>query len=102
MRAFADMKALICISSAIVLTAAAPLCSDVTNVAGGGIPNSGLPLLLSPATVKDFQLALFLENLEASYFSSGLSNITRWGTSGYPNDTIQVVSKVSAVSDSLP
>lgn len=97
---FADMKSLICVSSITIgLAAAAPLCSNVTNVAGGGLPNSGRPLLLSPAAVKDFQLALFLENLEASYFSSGLSNITKWGTDGYPNDTVEVVSKVAAVSD---
>ena len=54
MHSFADMKALICVFSiAIGLTAAAPLCSNVTNVAGGGLPNSGRLLLLSPATVKD-------------------------------------------------
>jgi hypothetical protein len=103
MHSFADMKALICVSSiAIGLVAAAPLCSNVTNVAGGGLPNSGRPLLLSPAAVKDLQLALFLENLEFSYFSSGLSNITKWGTNGYPNDTIEIVSQVAAVSEFLP
>jgi hypothetical protein len=78
MHSFADMKALICVSSiAIGLAAAAPLCSNVINIAGGGLPNSGRPLLLSLAGVKDLQLALFLENLEVSYFSSGLSNITK-------------------------
>jgi len=97
------MKTLVCVSSiAIGLAAAAPLCSNVTHVAGGGLPNSGRPLLLSPAAVKDLQLALFLENLEVSYFSSGLSNITKWGTNGHPNDTIEVVSKVAAVSEFLP
>ena len=99
---FADMNALIWVSSiAIGLAAAAPLCSNVTNVAGGGLPNSGRPLL-SPAAVKHLQLALFLENLEFSYFSSGLPNITEWGTNGYPNDTIEIVSKVAAVSEFLP
>jgi hypothetical protein len=81
---------------------AAPLCSDDANVAGGGLPNSVRPLALSSAAVKDLQLALFLENLEVSYFSSGLSNITKWGTNGYPNDTIEVVSKITAVSEFSP
>lgn len=80
---------------------AAPLCSNITDVAGGGLPNSNEPLLISPAAVKDFQLALFLENLEASFFSSGLANITKWDTYGYPNNTIEIVSKVVAVSNFL-
>jgi hypothetical protein len=102
MHPFVDMKALICVSSiAIGLAAAAPFCSNVTNVAGGGPPNSGRPLPLSPAAVKDLQLSLFLKNLEVSYFSNGLSNITKWGTNRYPNDTIEVVSKVAAVSEFL-
>lgn len=97
---FANMKALIGVAPiAIGFAAAATICPDE---AGGGLPNSGRPLLLSPAAVKDLQLALFLENLELAYFSSGLSNITTWGTSGYPNDTIEVVSKVAAVSEFLP
>ena len=103
MHFFANMKALICVSSiAIGVAAAAPLCSNVTNVAGGGLPNSSQPLQLSPAAVKDLQLALFLENLEISYFSSGLSNIIKWGTYGYLSDTIEIVSKVAAVSEFLP
>jgi hypothetical protein len=52
MYSFADMNALIWISSiAIGLAAAAPLCSNVINIAGGGLLNSGRPLL-SPAAVK--------------------------------------------------
>jgi hypothetical protein len=77
MRSFASMKALCASSIAIGLAAAAPLCSNVTDVAGGGLPNGGRPLLISPVAVKDLQLALFLENLEVSFFSSSLSNITK-------------------------
>jgi hypothetical protein len=44
------------------------------------------------------QLALFLENLETSYFLTGLTNITRWGLRVYPNDTVEIVSKVAAVT----
>ncbi|KAF4624709.1 hypothetical protein G7Y89_g13460 [Cudoniella acicularis] len=92
MHFFANMNTLICVASiAIGLVAATPICSDV---AGGGLPNSGRPLLLSPAAVKDLQLALFLENLEVAYFSSGLSNITMWGINGYPNDTIGVQKEI--------
>jgi len=82
--------------------AAAPLCSNITDVAGGGLPAGSKPLLISPAAVKDFQLALFLENLEASFFSSGLANITKWGTDRYPNNTIEIVEKVIVVSDFSP
>ncbi len=98
---FVDMNALIWVSSiAIGLAAAALLCSNVTNVVGSGLPNSGR-LLLSPATIKHLQLALFLENLELSYFLSGLLNITEQGTNRYPNNTIKIVSKVAAISEFL-
>jgi hypothetical protein len=58
--------------------------------------------LISPEAIKGFQLALFLENLESSFFNTGLTLITNQGTSGYPNNTIEVVSKVAAVSTLLP
>jgi hypothetical protein len=54
--------------------------------------------VISTDAIKELQLAFFLENLEASFFTVGLTNITGWGTDGYPNDAIQVVSKVAAVS----
>jgi hypothetical protein len=52
--------------------AAAPLCSDTINTAGGASPNSGDPILISANAVKEFQLALFLENLESFNFQTGL------------------------------
>ena len=80
------------------LVAAAPICSNTTNLAGGGLPNSAKPTMISAGAIKDFQLALFLENLETSFFLAGLTNITQWGTNGYPNNTIEIVDKVTAVS----
>jgi hypothetical protein len=78
--------------------AAAPFCSDIINTAGGGPPNSGDPILISANAVKEFQLALFLENLESFYFQTGLQNVSQWGTNGYPNDTVEILSKIVAVS----
>lgn len=83
---------------ALGVTSALPLCSETIAVAGGGPPNSGLPSLVSKATIKELQLALFLENLESAFYSAGSSNIAGWGVYGYPNDTVGVVSKIAAVS----
>jgi hypothetical protein len=89
------ISALYAASIAVVsLTEAAP-CS---NIAGGGLPNSAKPTMISASAVKDLQLVLFLENLETSYFLTGVTNITQWGLRGYPNDTVEIVSKVAAVS----
>jgi hypothetical protein len=54
--------------------------------------------MVSAEAIKEFQLALFLENLESSYLQSGLQNISTWGTAGYPNDTTEVLSTIAAVS----
>ncbi|KAH8653981.1 ferritin-like domain-containing protein [Tricladium varicosporioides] len=78
------------------LAAAAPLCNNITEAAGGGVPRFGGLSSISAGAVKGFQLALFLENLESSFFQTGLSNITKWGINGYPSDTIQVVTGVAA------
>jgi hypothetical protein len=80
------------------LVAAVPICSNTTDIAGGSLPNSAKPTMISASAVKDLQLALFLENLETSFFLAGLTNITQWGTNGYPNDTIEIVDKITAVS----
>lgn len=57
---------------------AAPLCGNAT----GG---SDTRLHLLPAAVTSLQLALFLENLEAEFFRSAVSNLTsqdvRYGAS---------------------
>jgi hypothetical protein len=77
--------------------AAAPLCSDTINTAGGDPPNSGDPILISANAVKEFQLALFLENLESFYFQTGLQNVSQWGINGYSNDTVEILYKIAAV-----
>jgi hypothetical protein len=72
------MGALLYASSVLVgsLVAAAPLCNNITDIAGGSLPYIDKPSSISTSAVKDFQLALFLENLEASFFQTGLTNIT--------------------------
>ncbi|KAI9772443.1 MAG: hypothetical protein M1840_000646 [Geoglossum simile] len=75
---------------------AAPLCSNITRTAGGGLPAISTPALFSADARKGFQLALFLENLEFSFFNTGLMQITTWGTNQYPNDTTKVIRKVAA------
>jgi hypothetical protein len=92
-------------ASAIVIgsfVAAVPLCNNTTAAAGGGLPDIGKPSSISTSAVKGIQLALFLENLEMSFFQTGLTNITKWSTNGYPNDTIEVVTGVAAVSGLAP
>ena len=92
-------------ASAIVIgsfVAAAPLCNNITAAAGGGVPDTGKPSSISTSAVKGFQLALFLENLEMSFFHTGVTNLTEWGIYGYPNDTMEVVTGVAAVSSLAP
>lgn len=81
-----------------VLVSGAPLCPDIISTAGGGLPNSTLPPAVSQSGIKEIQLALFLENLEVSFFTAGVANISRWGTNGYANDTMKIVNKIAAVS----
>jgi hypothetical protein len=83
-----------------VLTKAAPapLCPELIKTAGGGLPNITLPATVSQSALKEIQLAQFLENVEVNFFSTGSANITEWGTGGYSNDTIDIVSKIAAVS----
>lgn len=98
------MRVLLYASSILVgsLVSAAPLCNNITDVAGGSLPYIDKPLSISINAVKEFQFALFLENLKVSFFQNGLTNITEWNMSGYPHDTIEVVSKVAAVSGLAP
>jgi hypothetical protein len=84
------------------LVAAAPLCNNITDVAGGSLPNIDKPSSISTSAVKDLQFTLFLDNLESSFYKTCLTNIKGWNMSGYPYDTIEVVSKVAAVSDLAP
>jgi hypothetical protein len=80
------------------MAAAVSLCSDTANTAGGGLPNSDEPILMSANAVKEFQLALYLENLESFYFQSGLQNISLWEGSDSSNDTTEIIGKIAAVS----
>ena len=100
MYSLVTMNSLLYASSIVVgsLVAAAPLCNNTINVAGGSLPDIGMPPSISASAVKDFQLTLFLENLEALFFQASLANITKWGAYGYLNNTIKVVAKVAAVS----
>jgi hypothetical protein len=74
------------------------VCSQTKSLAGGGLPNGALPAEVSRSGIKDIQLAQFLENLEASFFSAGSANISKWGTGGYPNNSIDIIEQISAVS----
>lgn len=95
-----DISVLLYASSFIVggIVAAAPLCSETINSAGGGPPSSVIPTAISSCAIKELQLAYFLENVEASFFNAGLNNLTEWDTSGLPNDTSEVITKIAAVS----
>jgi hypothetical protein len=74
-------------------------CNNIIDVAGGSLLYINKLLSILTSAVKDFQLALFLENLKALFFQTGLTNIIRWNISGYLYNTIEVVSKVTAISD---
>jgi hypothetical protein len=84
------------------LVAAALLCNNTTDVAGGSSPDFDMPSSILTSAVKDFQFALFLENLELLFFKAGVVNLIKWSAKGYPNDTIEVVTKVAAVSGLAP
>jgi hypothetical protein len=81
----------------IGFVAAAPVSSNVATQAGGRLPNNRVPTLISQNAIKEFQLTLFLENLEAFFFKSGLANVTTWETTGYSSDTVKIISKIAAV-----
>ncbi|MCJ1248777.1 hypothetical protein MMC30_005996 [Trapelia coarctata] len=68
----------------------------VISTAGGNIPNAPPPPTPSNATLNDFQIAEFLENMESAFFQAGVKNLTAWGMDGYPANTLDVVSRVAA------
>jgi hypothetical protein len=76
---------------------AAPLCPKTIDMAGGGLPNTTLPSTVSNSGVREIQLAQFLENLEVEFFTTGFTNITDWGTTGYSNNSAEIVGKIAAV-----
>ena len=77
---------------------AAFLCSETIDIVSSGPPNSGILTVISTGAIKEFQLAYFLENLEVSFFNIGLIDIIKWGISKYYNNTIEIVTKIVAVS----
>ena len=97
---FTDINALLYMSSIALgsFATAAPLCSNTTAIAGGGPLNSGVLTVISAGAIKELQLAHFFENLEASFFGTSLTEITKWGINEYPNDAINIINKITAMS----
>src|SRR4051794_32508497 len=73
-------------------------CPQTEGIAGGGPPNSALPSQISRNGIKNIQLAQFIENMEASFFSTGSLNISDWGSDGYSNSSIDTINRIAAVS----
>ena len=80
------------------LVSAAPLCPETIDMAGGGLPNTTLPSIVSESGIREIQLAQFLENLEVELFTTGFTNITDWGTTAFSNNSAEIVGKIAAVS----
>lgn len=83
-----------CICTPQKLVRAAPL-SDVILVAGGGIPNAGVPTLISQDAIKELQFTMFLENLEVDFFQNGSNNLTSWDN--VSPEVVDVVSRIASV-----
>ncbi|KAH8726694.1 ferritin-like domain-containing protein [Phaeosphaeriaceae sp. PMI808] len=64
-------------------------------IAGGGLPNSPLPVEISVGGAKDVQLTQFLENLEVSFFSAASTNLSIWGNEGYSNNSLGTVNRIA-------
>ncbi len=72
---------------------------SIKEVAGGGLPNASAPVINDADGKSGFQLLQYLENLEAYYYYEGLQNLTtKWNISGLPEDALNVVAKIAAVS----
>jgi hypothetical protein len=69
----------------------------IAEVAGGGPPNDRLPALITDHTITQFQLALFLENLESNFLQAGLQNMSSWAARTYTNGTTDNLKKIAAV-----
>ncbi|MCJ1383736.1 hypothetical protein MMC17_006850 [Xylographa soralifera] len=72
------------------------ISAEVVATAGGGVPNIPPPSSLSKSTLNDIQVANFLENLESAFFQAAVTNITAWGTTGFPDDTLDIIRHVAA------
>jgi hypothetical protein len=73
------MSGLLYTSTIIIrsFVAAAPLCNNTIAAVRGSLPDISKPSSISISVVKGFQLALFLENLEVSFFQTDLTNIIK-------------------------
>lgn len=69
---------------------------SIATTAGGGPPNSGAPLNISPSAKADFSAVNFLENMESAFFLEGLTNLTKWNTHHQYDHAIDVVKRVHA------
>ena len=76
----------------------APLYFNTIAIVNSSPPNSGVLTVISAGAIKELQLAHFLENLKVFFFNTSLTEITKWGINKYPNDAINVISKIAAIS----
>jgi len=70
MHSLITINGLLYASSIIVrsLVAAALLCNNTIDIARGSLLNANMTPFILASVIKDFQLALFLENLEVLFF----------------------------------
>ncbi|KAI9698137.1 MAG: hypothetical protein M1836_004139 [Candelina mexicana] len=93
---------IVSLASVIVLSITAsglvvsPPSQDVINLAGGPPPTLPPPPSLSASASERLQLGLYLENLEADYFNSGLANISTWGLVGIPPNIVDGLGPIAA------
>ncbi|MCJ1434748.1 hypothetical protein MMC27_004118 [Xylographa pallens] len=95
---FAAFLGVVSVTAVPIRRHAAPMniSTEVVSIAGGGVPNTPLPSSLAESTLNDIQVASFLENLESAFFQAAVANITAWGTTGFPDDTLDIVRRVAA------
>ncbi|KAK7890028.1 hypothetical protein LTR67_008493 [Exophiala xenobiotica] len=84
--------------AAPALVTGTALPPQITQQAGGGLPNQPGTPKLSQNALDNFQVANFLENLESAFFQEGLMNFTQWGSGGTTNgvSNLNVVSHIAA------
>ena len=79
----------------------APLSTNITVTAGGGVPtnNTLVPLLL--LGIVGMQLLNFFENLKSYFYQHSVLNITTggpgWSLDGLPENTLEILQKTAAV-----
>ena len=87
------------LAASSVLAAPMQVRSDaIADAAGGAAPNGPLPANISDAATTAFQAVNFLENIEAAFYEEGLKNLTKWNDDHKLDFSIDVITKVHAVS----